>query len=289
MASFALGKYVPYKTPIHRMDPRVKVLGMIFLMVAVFFSYPTFSMTYSVMGVLALLIIVLMIISKTSFLKLLRSLKSLWFMIIFLLIIYVIAPKSSVDEMHVAFIIKGYSFYWESFLDAGRILLRLILMIGLSMILTSTTSPLDLTYALEWYMTPLKVVGFPAHIIAMTISLALRFIPTILEDVNRIMKAQTSRGVDFEHGGFGKKIRAIISLIIPLFVSAFVRSDELANAMECRGYDPNGKRTKYRKMKFKWSDALALVLLTAILAGCIYMKVVNFDLFNILLGEGTVL
>ncbi len=289
MASFALGKYVPYKTPIHKMDPRVKVLGMIILMVAVFFSYPTFSMTYSVMGVLASLVIILMIISKTSFLKLLRSLKSLWFMIIFLLIIYIIAPKTSVDEMHVAFIIKGYSFYWESFLDAGRILLRLILMIGLSMILTSTTSPLDLTYALEWYMTPLKVIGFPAHIIAMTISLALRFIPTILEDVNRIMKAQTSRGVDFEHGGFGKKIRAIISLIIPLFVSAFVRSDELANAMECRGYDPNGKRTKYRKMKFKWGDAFALLLLVAILAGCIYMKVINFDIFNVLLGEGAVL
>ncbi|MCQ2797495.1 MAG: energy-coupling factor transporter transmembrane protein EcfT [Bacilli bacterium] len=289
MASFALGKYIPYKTPIHRMDPRVKVLGMIFLMVAVFFSYSTFSMTFSVMGAIALFIIVIMIISKTSFLKLLRSLKSLWFMIIFLLIIYVVVPKNDVTEMHVAFAIKGYNFYWESFLDAARILLRLVLMIGLSMVLTATTSPLDLTYALEWYMTPLKVIGFPAHIIAMTISLALRFIPTILEDVNRIMKAQTSRGVDFEHGGFGKKIKAIISLIIPLFVSAFIRSDELANAMECRGYDPNGKRTKYRKMHFKWSDALALVVVAAILGGCIYMKVINFDLFNILLGEGAVL
>ena len=289
MASFALGKYVPYKTPLHRMDPRVKVLGMIFLMVAVFFSYPTYTMTFAVMGALILFIVFLMILSKTSVLKLLNSLKSLWFMILFLLIIYIVTPKSSTETLHVAFTINGYAFYWESFLDAARILLRLILMIALSMVLTTTTSPLDLTYALEWYMTPLKVIGFPAHIIAMTISLALRFIPTILEDVNRIMKAQTSRGVDFEHGGFGKKIKAIISLIIPLFVSAFVRSDELANAMECRGYDPNGKRTKYRKMHFRWSDALSLVIVAAILAGCIYMNVAKFDLFIMLLGEGAVL
>lgn len=281
MASIALGKYVAYKTPIHKMDPRVKVAALIFLMVAVFLSYGSYAMTFTVMGALTLFILVLMLISKTSVVKLLKSLKSLWFMIIFLLIIYVVMPKTTTD-LHPAFDINGYVFYWESFMDAGRILLRLVLMIALSMILTSSTTPLDLTFALEWYMTPFKIIGFPAHIIAMTISLALRFIPTILEDVNRIMKAQTSRGVDFEHGGLFKKIRAIVSLIIPLFVSAFVRSDELANAMECRGYDPNGKRTRYKKLKFRVSDFFALLLVAAIMGGAIYLTVTHFDLYAFL-------
>ena len=278
MASFSLGKYIPFNTPIHRMDPRVKVASLIFLMVSVFLSYGSYSMTFTVMGALALFILILMFVSKTSLIKFLRSLKSLWFMIIFLLIIYIIMPRTT-EDLHIAFVIKGYNFYWESFLDAGRILLRLVMMIALSMILTSTTTPLDLTFALEWYMTPLKFIGFPAHIIAMTISLALRFIPTILEDVDRIMKAQTSRGVDFEHGGFFKKIKAIISLIIPLFVSAFVRSDELANAMECRGYDPNGKRTRYKKLKFRVGDFFALLFVVCILAGTIYIAASGFDLY----------
>ena len=281
MASIALGKYVAYKTPIHKMDPRVKVAALIFLMVAVFLSYGSYAMTFSVMGALTLFILILMLVSKTSVVKLLKSLKSLWFMIIFLLIIYIVMPKTTAD-LHPAFAIKGYVFYWESFMDAGRILLRLVLMIALSMILTTSTTPLDLTFALEWYMTPFKLIGFPAHIIAMTISLALRFIPTILEDVNRIMKAQTSRGVDFEHGGLFKKIRAIVSLIIPLFVSAFVRSDELANAMECRGYDPNGKRTRYKKLKFRVGDFFALLFVAAIMGGAIYLTVTHFDLYTFL-------
>ncbi|MCQ2772176.1 MAG: energy-coupling factor transporter transmembrane protein EcfT [Bacilli bacterium] len=281
MASFSLGKYVPFKTPIHKMDPRVKVAALIFLMVAVFLSYGSYTMTFTVMGALALLILILMLVSKTSILKFLKSLKSLWFMIIFLLIIYIVMPRTT-GSLTPAFQIKGYQFYWESFLDAGRILLRLVMMIALSMILTSTTAPLDLTFALEWYMTPFKLIGFPAHIIAMTISLALRFIPTILEDVDRIMKAQTSRGVDFEHGGFFKKIKAIISMIIPLFVSAFVRSDELANAMECRGYDPNGKRTRYKKLSFRVGDFFALLFVACVLAGSIYITASGFDLYALL-------
>ena len=117
-------------------------------------------------------------------------------------------------------------------------------MIALTMVLTSTTKPMDLTYAIEWYLTPLKLVKFPSHIVAMTLSIALRFIPTLLDETHRIMKAQASRGVDFDHGGLIKRLSAIVSLIIPLFVSAIGRSEELSNAMEARGYDPYGKRSR---------------------------------------------
>ena len=119
-------------------------------------------------------------------------------------------------------------------------------MLGLTLVLTATTKPLELTNALEWFMKPLKVIKFPVHEIAMTISLALRFIPTLLEETDRIMKAQASRGVDFQNGKFSEKFRAIISLIVPLFISALQRSEELANAMEARGYDPSAERTKFR-------------------------------------------
>jgi energy-coupling factor transport system permease protein len=155
----------------------------------------------------------------------------------------------------------------------------LMLMIELSLILTATTKPLDLTYALEWYLTPLKWIGFPSHIVAMTITLALRFIPTILEDVDRIMKAQASRGVDFEHGKLGAKFRAIISLIVPLFVSSFIRSDDLANAMECRGYDPKVKRTRYRKLRFSWWDLLETLVVIAFATAFIYASATHFDAF----------
>jgi energy-coupling factor transport system permease protein len=162
-----------------------------------------------------------------------------------------------------------------------------MLMIELSMILTATTKPLDLTFALEWYMTPLKWIGFPSHIVAMTITLALRFIPTILEDVNRIMKAQASRGVDFEHGRIGTKFRAIISLIVPLFVSSFIRSDDLANAMECRGYDPKLKRTRYRILHFSWMDLFLTLLAAGFATVFIYASVTHFDGFVTWFNIGT--
>ena len=142
-------------------------------------------------------------------------------------------------------------------------------MISVTTVLTATTKPLELTYGLEYFMSPLKVIKFPAHEIAMTISIALRFIPTILEETQKIMKAQASRGVDLQEGKLKEKIGAIISLIIPLFISAFQRSEELANAMEARGYNPSAKRTRYRQLKFKGIDLTSIIVSTLVLGMCI--------------------
>lgn len=284
MTSFTMGRYVPYHSFLHRMDPRVKIALLIFLMVAVFMGYSTYAMTFAMAGIAVALILILLWVSHLSFHQVWSSLKSLWFMMIFLLLIYIFTSRTA---GHVAFLIGTYPVYYEAFLEAGKILIRLILMIELSLILTATTKPLDLTYALEWYLTPLKWIGFPSHVVAMTISLALRFIPTILEDVDRIMKAQASRGVDFEHGKIGAKFRAIISLIVPLFVSSFIRSDELANAMECRGYDPSVKRTRYRKLHFSWWDLFFLLFGSAVAAFFIYVSVIHFDAFQSFWGMTT--
>lgn len=278
MSSITLGKYVPYNSFLHRMDARNKIFCLIALMVAIFISYSTWELTFIIGGLLALFTIVLILISHISFKSLFKSLRVLWFMIIFLLIINCLVPP--VGATAVAFSIGSFNIYWDAILQSLKIILRLVLMISLSMILTATTKPLELTYALEWYLTPLKIIKFPAHEVAMTISIALRFIPTILGEVERIMKAQSSRGVDFKHGKISSRFKAIISLIIPLFISAFERSEQLADAMEARGYDPKQKRTRYRKLSFHFSDLFAFLLCGGLMAGTIVVATLGYTLLT---------
>ena len=216
-----------------------------------------------------------MLISKVRIRSLLKGLLGMWFLILFLLIVYMLVPNTTYKME--AFKIWNLTVYYESFIQAGYIIIRILTMLGLTMVLTSVTKPMDLTYALEWYMTPLKIIRFPAHIIAMIISIALRFIPTLLDETNRIMKAQASRGVDFSRGGPAKRFEAVISLIVPLLFSAFQRSDELADAMEIRGYDPNGKRTRYRKLSFSFRDLIALLVVGGVFAAVLTFFIIDFN------------
>ena len=288
MTNITFGRYSPYNTFTHKLDARNKILLVILLVVGIFFQFKVWSTTLLMSGLYLVLVITFMIISRVSFLDLLNSLKGLWLLIIFMFAIYIFIPNNTYSGP-VAFNI-GFDVYWQAIYQAGYIILRLILMMAIMMVLTSTTKPMDLTYGFEWYMTPLKVVHFPVHAVAMTLSIALRFIPTLLEESERIMKAQASRGVDFNHGGLGKRFKAIISLIIPLFVSAIDRSEELSNAMEVRGYDPRAKRTKYRVLRFGWRDILAFLLVGALFALIIVLFVfdkrsgVGINLFKELFG-----
>jgi energy-coupling factor transport system permease protein len=172
----------------------------------------------------------------------------------------------------------NFTLYLESITQTLFIIIRLALMLAVTTILTTTTKPLDMTYGLEWYMSPLKVIHFPAHEIAMTISIALRFIPTILEETERIIKAQKSRGVDLEEGKLKEKIGAIISLLIPLLISSFQRSEELSDAMEARGYNPSAKRTRYRVLKFKLCDLFAALITVILLTLVILLGVYNLQI-----------
>ncbi len=276
MAKITLGRYAPYTSFVHRMDPRNKIFCLIALMVAIFFQYSSWEVTFIMGGILFIVVLIMMFISHVSLKQLLTSLKSLWFVVLILLIVNALIPPK--DASMVAFSINGFNIYYEAIFQSLKIVLRLILMVSLTMILTSTTKPLDLTYALEWYLTPLKVIKFPAHEVAMTISIALRFIPTLLDETDRIMKAQESRGVDFKHGKISSRFKAIISLIVPLFISAFERSEQLADAMEARGYDPKVKRTRYHKMKFHLADLFAFILCSAIMIGVIIVSHYGFTL-----------
>lgn len=276
--NFALGKYVPYDTWVHRLDARTKLAMTVLIMVAVFFPMATWSMTLLVQGTLFVFIAFILASTKTKLRSILTSLKSMWVMVIFLLLIYIIVPKQT-NTLGIAWQWNGWTVYWDSFAEAARIIVRLVMMIMLAMALTSSTKPLDLTYALQWYLSPLKPLHFPVEEVAMTISIALRFIPTLLEDALRVMRAQSSRGVDFAHGNLWKRITGLTSLIIPLFVSSFIRSEELANAMECRCYDPREKRTRYRKLHFRITDLFLFLLVASIAAGVITISVMNLDFF----------
>lgn len=281
MNNIAFGKYIPGKSFIHKLDPRTKIFLMILLMVAIFWNVGEF-LKFPMYGILAIIIYILLRISGISIKTILRSLKPMMFMMFFLFIVNIFVYK----EGYILFTIPGINFtlYLEAVTQTLFIIIRLALMLSVTSILTTTTKPLDMTYGLEWYMIPLKVIHFPAHEIAMTISIALRFIPTILEETQRIIKAQKSRGVDLEEGSLKEKIGAIISLLIPLLISSFQRSEELSDAMEARGYDPSAKRTRYRLLKFKRVDLISSIIGMLILIAVIFIGVYNLQIQEVFWG-----
>lgn len=249
MKNIALGRYIPLDSVIHKMDPRAKIVAMIILLIAIFMD--TGFIGY---GLIGLFVIIAVLCAKLKFDFIWRAMKPMLFMLAFLLMINILVIKTG----YVVVSIFGFKIYSDALFQTLYITIRLVLMINITTLLTATTKPMDMTIAIEDLLTPFKVFHVPAHDIAMMISIALRFIPTLLEESERIMKAQTSRGVDLEEGSFKEKIMAILSLIVPLFVSSFQRADDLANAMEARGYNPGGKRVRYKQLKLAFRDYLML-------------------------------
>ncbi|MCI2069587.1 MAG: energy-coupling factor transporter transmembrane protein EcfT, partial [Bacilli bacterium] len=215
-----------------------------------------------------------------SFRSILRSLKGLWIMMILLFVINALVTKTG----NIAFSIGSFDVYWDGIIKWGYILIRLLLMIMITTILTTTTKPLELTYGLEWLLTPLSWIKVPVHMFAMTLSLALRFIPTLAEEADKIMRAQASRGVDFKEGKIKEKFKAIISLVIPLFVSSLLSSGDLADAMEARGYDPLAKRTRYRQRKWGTLDTVSLIMLLLFLTAFIILSIYKPDFISLVFG-----
>ena len=226
MNNIALGRYLPLNSVVDKMDPRAKILIMLLLMIAIFIP----AGFWGYLLIFAFIWIALKL-SKLTIGFALRSMKPMLFMMVFLLVINVFAIKTGVPLVQWGW----FSIYSDAISQTVYIIVRLMLMVIITTILTATTKPLDLTLGIEKLLKPFEVIGVPAHIIAMMISIALRFIPTLIEETQRIMNAQASRGVDLENGTLKEKIMAVLALIVPLFVSAFDRADQLANAMEARG------------------------------------------------------
>lgn len=249
MGNVTLGRYIPMDSPIHKMDPRAKIGAMLLMLVAIFF--PAGWIGYAVLFAACT---VLILSAKLSFRYVWKSLKPMLVMMCFLLIINILVVKTGT----VLFSIGSFAVYSDAVLQTAYIVVRLLLMIMVTTTLTATTKPLDMTLGIEDLLQPFGKIGVPYHEIAMLISIALRFIPDLIDETNRILKAQESRGVDMQEGKLKEKIMAILSLIVPLFVSAFQRAEDLANAMEARGYAPGELRTRYKVLKMRGTDWLLL-------------------------------
>ncbi len=257
MANIALGRYMPLNSLIHRMDPRAKILSMLIMLTAIFI--PSGFMGY---GILAVVIIGVVLMSKLKMNFLIRAMKPMMFMLTFLMVINIFVIKTG----YLVVDVFGFKIYSDAIFQTLYISVRLMLMIMITTILTATTKPLDLTLGIEDLLAPFKRFKVPAHEIAMMISIALRFIPTLIEETDRIMKAQASRGVDLQEGKFKEKIMAILSLIVPLFVSSFQRAEDLADAMEARGYIPQARRTRYKQLKRTPKDVVLIISSFSMLA-----------------------
>lgn len=263
-----LGKYVNNDTLLHRLDPRNKFILLFVYMVLIFLINPS-KVGFEVVGwiaygVLLVFLLILYKVAKLKFSMVFKSLKPMWFMMIFLLIINLFVYKDGIQLIPEWWI---FDIHLEAIVQTLKIFLRLLLLITLSTLFTATTKPLDITVAIDDLFAWLKVFKINVHILSMTISIALRFIPTILDETYRIMKAQASRGVDFKNGKLKEKVVAITSLIVPLFISSISRSDELANAMEARNYNPLAKRTRYRNLHWHLSDTISMILSFVLMAG----------------------
>ena len=288
MDNLTFGRYSPYNTFTHKVDARSKIFALILLIATIFFRFTTWSTSILFSLIYLALFLIIMVSSRVSIIDLFKSLKSLWILIIFLMVIYVFIPNPNYSD-RIAFYIGDFGVHWDAIYQSVYIVMRLLMMLILTMILTSTTKPMDLTYAFEWYMTPLKVIKFPVHEIAMTLSITLRFIPTLLDETKRIQKAQVSRGADFDGFNIFKKIKHMVSLIIPLFASAIDRSEDLSNAMEVKGYDPRAKRTRFRILRFTWRDLLILIFAISLFGAILALFIIDknyyiVDVFEIMFG-----
>ena len=281
-----LGKYVNKDTFIQKLDPRNKFI-LLFVYMVIIFLINQSKPGYEIIGwasyiLLFISFIVLYKAAKLKFSMIFKSLKPMWFMMIFIFVINLFVYKDGLQLLNWWI----FDIHLSAITQTLKIVLRLALLITLSTLFTATTKPLDITVAIDSLFAWLKVFKINVHILSMTISIALRFIPTILDETYRIMKAQASRGVDFKNGKFKEKIVAITSLIIPLFISAISRSDELANAMEARNYNPLAQRSRYRKLSWSKKDTFVMLFSIILIAAIITLLVlINQGTFGIVLTD----
>lgn len=246
-----LGQYYQADSVIHRLDPRVKLIGTIAFLISLFFGK---NVPLYVCGGLFLLVIIKL--SKVPFKYMVRGLKSIIFILIFSAIFNLfLTPGTEI------FRVWKLSITIEGVQQAIYMVIRLFLLIMGSSLMTLTTTPNNLTDGMEKGLGFLKVFHLPVHEVAMMMSIALRFIPILIEETDKIMKAQTARGADFDNGNIIKKAKAMVPLLVPLFISAFRRANDLAMAMEARCYHGGAGRTKMKPLKYKTRDRVAYLIL----------------------------
>ena len=255
-----LGQFFPGTSIIHKLDPRTKLVGVVVFIVALFQAAGWWSFL-----AVTLITVSFMLLSKIGPKRVFSGLKPMIFIIIFTAVLNLFYTDGTPIR-------ENWPITYEGIAKAIQMVLRIILLISGTFLLTYTTSPIAITDGLEMLLSPLKKIRFPVHEMTIMMSMALRFIPTLIEETDKIMSAQRARGADFETGGLIKRAKALLPILVPLFVSAFRRADELATAMESRCYHGGEGRTRMKQLKFSGRDYAAFVLLALILAGMITMR-----------------
>ena len=260
LKDITLGQYFPGNSPVHRLDPRTKLILLIFYIVALFCASNWISY-----GVCFVFLATTIAISRIPLKSIVRGMKPLVLILIFtglLNLLFTQGETVLVEFWKITITLEGVE-------RAAFMMLRILMLISGTFLLTYTTSPIALTDGLESLLSPLKKIRLPVHELAMMMCIALRFIPTLIEETDKIMSAQKARGANFESGNIFKRVKALVPILVPLFISAFRRAEELATAMECRCYHGGDGRTKMRLLRFKRRDFLTflvgIVLLGAVI------------------------
>jgi len=259
LKDITLGQYFPGTTLAHRLDPRTKLLCVLCYIAAIFACHSVWGY-----GAVILTLIVSARVSKVGVKALFRGLKPVLFIVVFTAVLNLLyTPGETLWTWGVLRVTR------EGVRMSVAMVARIVLLITGTFLLTYTTSPIRLTDGLESLLSPLKKLRVPVHELAMMMSIALRFIPTLIEETDKIMSAQKARGADFESGGLIRRAKALLPLLVPLFISAFRRADELATAMECRCYHGGEGRTKLHVLRFAARDYLVFLLFLALAVGII--------------------
>ena len=261
LKDITLGQYFPGNSPVHRMDPRTKLILLVAYIVALFSAENWISY-----GVVLLFLGVTIAISTIPLKAIVSGMKPLVMILIFTGVLNVFFTTGE----DVALKVWVISIYWEGIVRALFMMARILMLITGTFLLTYTTSPIALTDGLEALLSPLKKLRLPVHELSMMMCIALRFIPTLIEETDKIMSAQKARGADFECGKLIQRVKALVPILVPLFISAFRRADELATAMECRCYQGGEGRTKMKLLRYRHVDIKAFVF-GSLMVGIIFL------------------
>ena len=263
LKDITLGQYFPGNSPIHRLDPRTKLVLLVVYIVALFTAtaWPAYLLIFAFLAAT-------IAISRIPLGSILNGMKPLVMILVFTGILNVFFTAG--EKLLVKFWI--ISIYWEGIVRAFYMVIRILMLITGTFLLTYTTSPIALTDGLESLLGPLKKLRLPVHELAMMMCIALRFIPTLIEETDKIMSAQKARGADFESGNLLQRVKALVPILVPLFISAFRRADELATAMECRCYQGGDGRTKMKLLRYKLADFEAYFIGAFLLAAVILLR-----------------
>ena len=263
LGDVTFGQYYNANSFVHKTDPRIKILLLIAYIVAVFLAGNFLSLA----AVLVFLIIAVMF-SSVPIGSVLRSIKAIFFLILFTAVLNVLFHvRSETDTVYFWVITK------EGLLSAAFLASRLILLVTGSSLLTLTTTPVSLTDGLESLLKPLALIKFPVHELALIMSIALRMIPTLANETDRIICAQKARGADFESGNIISRLKALVPVLIPLIISALRRADELGDAMDARCYWGSKDRTKYKKLKLSFRDPVAVIFIGGLITGVVFLNI----------------